>query len=162
MIKQAICVFFGTATLALAHGAATGIVRDRMDGMVAMGKAMKAISVALQEAPANAEDIRAGAAQVKSHAGQNMTNLFPEGELTHSEARPEIWEDWEKFAKLAERLAIQAEGLLLAAKNQKTGARPGSAATLALEDYAQMGPDEVFKHIGQTCGACHKDFRLKK
>jgi cytochrome c556 len=45
-----------------------------------------------------------------------MTKLFPaDGENMSSEAKPEIWSDWDDFAEQAERLETLAGGLEAAA-----------------------------------------------
>lgn len=104
---------------ALAHGGATGIVKQRMDAMAAMGKVVKTLSEMMRgDTDYDAEAVRKGAEIVKIHAGQAMTSLFPEGSGGNpSEARTEIWQDWETFDELAKQLGIFAEGLSSAAGN---------------------------------------------
>lgn len=69
-----------TAGVALAHGGATGIVKERMDGMAAMQKAVKAVTPIMRgQAQYDADAVRSFAAAVEIHSGQAMTKLFPEG-----------------------------------------------------------------------------------
>lgn len=118
---------------ALAHSGATGIVKQRMDAMSDMGRVVKSLSVMMRgEAPYDADAISEGAVIIKSHAGDAMTSLFPEGSLKKpSVAKPEIWTDWSEFQALAIRLADLADGLELAAGNglmhggAQTGGRSG-------------------------------------
>lgn len=104
---------------AFAHGGATGIVKERMDAMTAMSEAVKTISsMMMGETPYDADVVKQGAALIKSHSGEAMTKLFPEGSLQEvSVAKPEIWSDWEEFQLLADRLADYADGLEAAADN---------------------------------------------
>ena len=123
-----------SAAGAMAHGGATGIVKQRMDAMATMGKVVKSLSEMMRgDTEYDADLVRKGAAVVKSHAGQAMTALFPQGSLGKpSEARAEIWQDWEAFGELAKQLATFAEGLEAAADNglmmqgdTKTGIKMG-------------------------------------
>jgi len=58
-----------------------------------------------------------------------------------SEARPEIWENWEDFVGKAEALGA-------------------AAGELDTSDQAWMGPG--MGKIGGACKACHEDYRVKK
>ena len=58
-----------------------------------------------------------------------------------SEGSPAIWENWEDFVEKADDFAFMIEGL-----------ETSSADTLA----AGLG------NIGQSCGSCHKAYRIKK
>jgi len=107
------------ATAALAHSGATGIVKERMDGMSAMGDVVKNIAAMMRgDKPYDAAAVRDGATVIASHSGEAMTRLFPEDSGGKpSEARPEIWSDWDTFSNLADRLAVLAEALEGAAEN---------------------------------------------
>ncbi|MDA5095767.1 cytochrome c, partial [Aliiroseovarius sp. KMU-50] len=108
-----------TGVAAFAHGGATGIVKERMDAMDAMGKAVKMITPMMRgETAYDAEVVRQAAATFSDHAGESMTTLFPEGSGgMPSEAKDAIWERWEEFSELAAQLGIYAEGLSGAAEN---------------------------------------------
>ncbi len=68
--------------------------------------------------------------------------IFEDNELPiNSEALPAIWENWEDFVEKADDFAFMIEGL-----------ETSSADTLA----AGLG------NIGQSCGSCHKAYRIKK
>lgn len=105
----------------IAHGGATGIVKERMDLMVDMKDAVKAVSAIFKgETAYNPDTIRSAAAIIRDHSGEAMIQLFPEGSLTkHSEAKPELWQEWQRFKQLAERQTSLAEGLYRAADNQQ-------------------------------------------
>jgi cytochrome c556 len=71
--------------------------------------------------------------------------LFPAGsDKGDTKAAPSIWTDRAGFQKDAEALSAAGEKLAMAAK-----AGDDTAAGAAL------------KEIGEACGACHKEYRLK-
>lgn len=130
-IATAITVSFGAA--ALAHSGATGIVKERMDGMSAMGKAVKGLSPIMRgKEDYDADAVRAAAEVFIAHAGEEMVKLFPEGSNDMpSVALPAIWEEPEEFAALAEKLQVYATGLKEGAENGLADkAANGSAASM--------------------------------
>jgi len=133
------------ATSVWAHGGATGIVKERMDLMSALGSSMKQLSkIIRKKIPYKAEEVREIAKKIEAHADENMTKLFPKGSLKKpSEAKPEIWQDWAAFKELSKRLAGEARALNAAAN-------------------ASGPPVAAIRALGKTCTACHKDFRSKK
>lgn len=172
-------VSIAAITAALAHGGATGIVKERMDAMVAMSKAAKSLGSMMRgQVDYDAGTVRAAAAEIAAHAGKAMTELFPRGsDGMPSEARPEIWSDWNTFSELAMRLEILAVGLQAAAGNgvkMSGGDGTGHGATdsrsmmgqsamqLDPQALAVMPASAVFNMVAQTCSACHAEFRVKK
>lgn len=117
-----------TVLAAIAHGGATGIVKERMESMKAMGKVMKSTSAMFKgETAYDADAVKAAAEIIKSHSGDALTKLFPKGsDHKPSEALPEIWTDWDQFQALAKRLEILGEGLAKAAPNGPGEAGSGS------------------------------------
>lgn len=100
----------GTAMLSaavFAHGNATGIVGERMMGMMMLGEQVKLLTPILAaDAAADPAAVAKAAEMIEMHAGPAMTKLFPEGSIEGpSEARPEIWARWEEFSGYASRLA---------------------------------------------------------
>ena len=91
---------------AFAHSGATGVVKERMDGMLALGGVVKELNPMMRgQTPFDADRVRAGADVMIAHAGEQMTRLFPEGsDGMPSVALPAIWENWEEFTALAEQL----------------------------------------------------------
>lgn len=183
----------GAAGIAVAHSGATGVVKQRMDGMGAMGDSIKRIAPMFQgELGYDANAVRAAAQTIRSHAGETMTKLFPEGtNAMPSEAKDSIWKNWEDFVALAERLETYADGLSLAAENgfapgesMGTGAMMGGDSPMAgmmmgddssmagmmmgnepmmgVEQLAEMPVDAVFNMVSQSCSACHTRFRTDK
>lgn len=175
----------------LAHSGATGVVKERMDGMMAMGEGVKSITPSMRgKVDYDAARVREFAALLKQHSGEAMTRLFPEGtEGAPSVAKSKIWENWKEFEALAVRLGTLAEGLSLAADNGLAGGgaalagmmggsammgdqpRMGSDTLMGsgpkmaepgLEQLAAMPADAVFQMVSQTCAACHTKFRADK
>lgn len=173
---------------AWAHSGATGIVKERMDGMSAMGAVVKKLSPMMRgETPYDAEQVREAADVMILHAGEQMTRLFPEGTGgMPSAALPSVWGDWEEFDALAEQLASYAEGLKLGADNglagedteqgasmmgtdaastmgggMMGGGMMGTDVPMTLDMFETMPTDAAFTAVAQTCSACHQKFRAK-
>lgn len=115
-----------------AHSGATGVVKERMDGMMAMGKSIKAITPMMRgQTDYDPQRVRAFAEDVSRHSGEALTRLFPEGTTgAPSEAKPNIWTDWNEFEALAEQLHTLSEGLALAAENGLMHGGDGQTATM--------------------------------
>ena len=151
-IKTVLPAIAGAALLAsaaaLAHGGATGIVKERMDLMGSIGKQMKVIVPMMKgKSDFDPDSYAAAARRISGHGGASMTRLFPEGSLEKpSEARPEIWKDWTEFSRLAEELGVAGAELARAA-----------ASTTQADDLAQP-----FARVAKTCRDCHQAFRVKK
>lgn len=145
--------FFIAAALAVAAGAAaahqgaSGVVRTRMEMMKAIAGEMKVVGEMVRGRstfdPALAD---AAAGRIARYAKAIPTH-FPEGSVSGpSEALPAIWEDWDHFSGLAERLGTNADAL-------------GGAAA-----QADAGADLVpaFRDVAATCKACHERYRVKR
>jgi len=152
MREKAIGFVMGAALLsagaAWAHGGATGVVKERMDAMSAIGDNMKSIGQMLKGATAYDPALIAKAADdIAGHGGNALTKLFPEDSLqSPTEASPAIWRDWREFSGYA-------------------GSLQSSAA--ALKTVAQDGADKnavagAFAKLAGTCKSCHEAFRIKK
>ncbi|MCX2725732.1 c-type cytochrome [Roseibium salinum] len=119
----------GLSTFAVAHSGATGVVMERMEKMKMMGDVVKSLSAMMRgETTYDPAAVRKGAAVIRSHSGDALTDLFPEGSLQEvSEAKPAIWSDWQTFSNLADQLGTFAEGLEAAADNGlMAGGTPGA------------------------------------
>lgn len=108
---------------AQAHGGATGVVKQRMELMDSIGKAMKGLSAMMRGKESYAVDrVRTLALQIGTHGGENLTRFFPADSLMGpTEALPEIWQDWDRFSALAEQVSDYANALAAAADNERTG-----------------------------------------
>lgn len=138
---------FGAVSTAPAasHEKATGVVKERMEVMKSIGKAMKGLSaMAKGEATYDAAEVKTMATSIQSKSAE-IPKLFPEGSLQPaSEALPAIWQDWPKFEKLAKQL----------------GQTSGAVADAADGGRGAMIP--AFANLAKNCNACHTDFRKKK
>ena len=103
----------------LAHGGATGVVKERMEVMKTIGAAMKRIAAMMHgKQDYDAAAVRDAARTIEALGGDTMTDLFPEGSaLEPSEARPVIWEDWNRFQALARDLVLNSRALAEASGN---------------------------------------------
>ena len=174
----------GTTVAALAHGGATGIVKERMDAMLAMGKAVKTVTPMMSGAAEyDADKLRAAARTFQKHSGQAMTDQFPEGSGgMPSMAKAAVWEDWDSFSELAEQLGTYARGLEMAAENgvgtpggMGSGTMMGgssmmgngtmmggTAGAMSAEAVGAMSANAAFNMTTQVCSACHSRFRAKE
>lgn len=174
-------------TLAFAHVNATGIVKERMDAMVIVGKANKALSAMFKgEVEYDPLKVEEAALLINEHAGEAITKLFPEGSGgMPSEALPAIWEDWASFVAIADDLATYSQALAAAAENPRgmmqdgQGMMGGSQGMMGQSSgnagmgmmsagppdaamLASMPPDGIYLMVSQTCSSCHTKFRLEK
>lgn len=176
------------AGVASAHGGATGVVKERMDAMEAMKDSMKTVSDMFKgKTKYDAEQVKQSAKVIQIHSGEALTSLFPEGSLKHpSEAKTEIWKEWDKFSKLAEHLGVLSEGLYLAAGNVTSTEAKGNSSMMGhghmmgsdhmmgnasmvgghmihtAEEYGNMPVEMVFKMLTDNCSSCHTDYRQEK
>lgn len=137
----------GISGLAYAHSGASGVVKERMDMMGDIGKAMKTIGTMIKgEAAYDAEVAKRAAGEIQGHM-MHMADMFPEGSTeAPSEALSAIWENWDEFLALSKELEDDARQLAVLA----------ASAASADELTAQ------FAVVGKSCGTCHEKFRLKK
>lgn len=136
-------VLAATATAALAHSGASGIVKERMDAMSEMSKAVKELATMMRgEKAYDAKIVRTGAALIGMHSGDAMTGLFPKGSKhSASEAREDIWTSWEEFKNLSNRLEVFAAGLSDAADNglMANAAKSGTSSSNMMTGGSMMG-----------------------
>ncbi len=86
-----------------------------------------------------------GPAKAIARWGQLYPTLIPPGsDKGETKASPKIWTETPEFDKAAMRLSTAATTLATAAK---------------AGDVTAVEAD--FKSVGEACGACHKEFRLK-
>ena len=130
-----------------AHEGATGVVKERMDAMKAMGDNMKRMGAMVKGK--QAFEIQAfveGAAVVSEHS-PHIPMLFPEGSGSgKSEALPKLWQQWDRFEKLAVDTSKEADKL-------------GELAASGADEKALK---RQFVMLGKSCKSCHTDYRKKK
>lgn len=131
-----------SATLTLAHQGATGIVKTRMDNFSQSQRDLKSSFTAVK-----AGDWEGVIAKARAMAkwGQKIPSMFPEGSNNPpSEASPKIWEDMSGFTAASLDFVAAAENVIATAE---TANKKDTIAAL--------------KALGQTCSACHKNYRVK-
>jgi cytochrome c556 len=126
--------------VALAHEGATGMVKERMDAMEAMGRELIAIRRSI-DANRNLASIVQRAETIQ-RTGERITQLFPPNSLNPpTAAKPAIWQEWDRFQSLAGQLR-EASGALASAA--KTGDPNAVSAR--------------YRDLVRACLSCHQDF----
>jgi cytochrome c556 len=75
----------GTATAALAHGSATGIVKERMDGMIVLRDSMKAMGpMMLGKTEYDGAVVRARASAIRQHSGRGAIIVVSARQRRHA------------------------------------------------------------------------------
>ena len=145
-LRFAFLAVSASATLALAHEGATGVVKERMDLMDRQKDDMKIIGdMAKGKTPFDAAEAAEAASDIGLTA-KKISELFPEGSTGgKSEALPAIWEKWDRFTANAEDLGSAADALVS-----------------ALGDSENQDWKAAFEKVGEACKSCHEDFRAKK
>ncbi len=138
-------IVFALIALASAAYAHTGVknpaVMARMESMKAIGDDMKILGemakgkVAFDQATA-----RAAAAGIAKHAAETPTLFEAEEDDPKSEAKQEIWSNFDDFTKKSEALVQVAQDL---------------SESLTTEDDLRI----AMKSLGDACQACHKPYR---
>ena len=137
------CAAFAIALPAKSHDHATGVVKERMELMEAIGKRMKAIKSRIKEKRqlnAIKDDAKAIAA-----SAPHIVHLFPLGSTQHpTEARATIWQNFADFELKAKALEDESAKLAKTADND--------SAALAAQVRA----------VSETCSGCHEAYRVKR
>ncbi|WP_417250424.1 c-type cytochrome [Celeribacter sp.] len=131
----------GLAVGAVAHDHVSNpAVAARMEAMSAIGASIKTLgSMAKGEIEFDADAAQAAVDTVAVESTK-VPALFEAQETDpESEAKPEIWSNWDDFVAKAQALQTAAEG-----------------ATISTA--ADIGP--AMGAMGGTCKACHSDYRL--
>lgn len=181
-----------TSAFALAHGNASGVVKERMELMEEMKESMKSMSdIFSGKRDYDAQIIKKAARVIERNAGEALTRLFPEGSRHGpSEARPEIWQEWGRFEYQAALLKRYSTALEKAADNGAVspGGMPsgmvngssmmgsgsmmmGSGSAMGAmmkgeepseEHLSAMPADRVFRMVTDTCSSCHTRYRIEE
>lgn len=143
-LKPLAVIALCASTLTIAHEGATGVVEHRMDAMSAIGDNNRTLSnISRGRADFDLTAVVEAANAIAENSGQGFSDLFPEGSLdASSDAKAEIWQDWEKFSELSLSLESAAKNL----------------AGISSEDEFAA----AYKQVSQTCGSCHRAFRAKR
>ncbi|MET1025634.1 MAG: cytochrome c [Dongiaceae bacterium] len=132
-----------SATLSHVTQAAESVTKTREAGMKSMGKALKTIK---QLIDSNGDKAQIAAnAQTIIDVSAKIPTWFPKEAGAGEAAKPEIWEQWDKFQADAKNLNTQATQLQVAAN--------GGSDMSAIQAQFQM--------TGKACGTCHETFKKK-
>ncbi|WP_343713724.1 cytochrome c [Inquilinus sp.] len=123
------------------------VVAQREDAMKTYGASVKTLTGFVRDNQGSIDDVKAATAKMAGVSAE-LLSLFPEGTAVgvgKSAAKPEIWANWADF---------QAK------------VKANHDAIVALDAAAQSGDvaevKAAFPAVGQSCGACHETYRVKK
>jgi cytochrome c556 len=146
VVTGAAAVFFSAALLSPVRGAESPeeIQGNRTATMKSIGKALRAIRVFVKAG--QMKELAESSMQVAEFIDR-IPELSPKGSAFGEKSRikPEVWEDFDQYKKLAEKSSAAARAL---AKAAGSGDKDSAAG--------------AFRAFGKSCGACHKPFRKKK
>jgi cytochrome c556 len=118
------------------------VLEQRHELMEGLGTEAKNISDGLAMEGVEMEMIQRSAAVIVGSAAK-IPDVFPKGSTSpESRAKPEIWENWDKFTALAKQLQANAQAVEGAANS---------------DDNAMIF--DLVKTMGGTCKSCHDQFR---
>ncbi|MEP1611622.1 MAG: cytochrome c [Roseobacter sp.] len=139
-----LCATVLFAGAAFAHtGVKNAAVKARMDAMSGIGAEMKILGqMAKGVTTFDQKAAQAAAASIAKLAGVTPALFEANEDDPKSEAKAEIWTNFDDFVKLSRALEITATGL---------SASIGSKADVSL----------AMKSLGASCQACHKTYREK-
>ena len=134
------------------HSKAEGVVKERLDFMENMGKAMGGLMAVVRgQKDFDAEDVMANLNVIHKQSGQAITKLFPEGSNgAPSEALSKIWADWDGFAEVAGGLRTRVESLKSAVQSAGTDAGAQKAALQQNIRNLGGGAGIVIQNIGKS------------
>ncbi len=125
---------------ALAHKGAMGIVKERMDKFEASEKATKRIKQALSRGDTA---VVTAEAKILVSWAREMESYFPENSNPPpSEAKNEIWLQWDKFVGAIQSFDNAAQALIKASAAEDPRAIRGA-----------------FRDMTKSCKSCHQQFR---
>ncbi len=138
-------VLVTAATVAIAQEDPEAVIKYRQGVMKAQGGHMAAMAQIVRGKVDYADQLKVHAQALNSIA-DNIDALFPEGsDFGETEAKAEIWDNWDKFKESANNASQKAQTFL---KTVESGSK---------EDIGKQ-----FKELGQACKSCHKKFRTEK
>lgn len=141
----------GFGAVSVSADSAGDIVKKRQETMKQLGGHTKAIKAFVQDGKGSASDVGRRADEIMAIA-RKIPALFPKGSSLDdisdpkTGAKPEIWADWNGFAKASDTL----------------GGKAGALKSVALGSGDRQAIAQAFGDMGKNgCGGCHKTFRLK-
>lgn len=121
------------------------VIKFRQGVMKAQGGHMAAMAQIVRGKVDYPGQLLVHAAALNSIA-QNVDKLFPEGsDFGETEAKEEIWSNWDKFKEASDNLGNEAQAYVNTVKSK---------------DKKAIG--QGFKKLADACKACHKKFRQEE
>ncbi len=137
---MAIGFALGTAGITASDAQMSDIAKQRVAAMQQNGGNMKKLGAAVSAGDSAA----AAAAAAINEVASRIPSLFPQGSGTgDTNAKPEIWQNFAGFRKIANDLESAAAKIVADANAGNLGSDPKA----------------VVGSLGKNCGACHKAFR---
>ena len=138
----AVGVAFGTAGIGPSDAQMSDLTKQRVAAMKQNGGNLKKLGAAVA---AGDNAAAAAAATAINEVASKIPSLFPEGSGTgDTNAKPEIWQDFAGFRKIANSLESAAAKVVADANAGNLGSNPKA----------------VVGSLGENCGACHKAYRV--
>ncbi|MFT3791899.1 MAG: cytochrome c [Rudaea sp.] len=133
------------SALAFAHGKPDDAIDYRMGLMTVIGWNIDPLGAMVKgKTPFDAADFAKHANRIANLSDQ-IVEGFPKGsDQGHTDAKPDIWANWDDFQSKAKDLDTQAKLLAEVAK---------------ANDEAK--DKEQFKKVAETCKACHDKYKKK-
>ncbi len=142
----ATALLLGSAIPALAHGEDKRFKESKVrhDIMEVFGKGFGKISKIMKGEEGTPAEFPAIARKMADAAGKTKASFEKDtrGMEGFTEAKDEIWDNWEDFASRLDKMDTDAQAFLAAAE---TG------------DMAQIGP--AMKALGSNCKSCHDKYK---
>lgn len=141
-----------------AHEGADGIIKLRMESMKSMGEYSKAVADMLKGKSDFDSKVFQDASDAFIRHGQDIPTQFPDTPESRedqiSEASPDIWNDWQKFASFAEQFSEDSRRLeSLVARLEPTD---------TLDSATTREVRAAFFKTVKSCSGCHKRFRVER
>lgn len=123
------------------------VIKYRQNVMRSIGGHTGAIAAVVKGEVSYGAHVAAHAQSIAA-TSQLIVDMFPEGTLTgaDTDAKPEIWQDWDTFREKANDLQVAAANLVQVVDGGGDMAAVGAA----------------FGDVGKACGGCHRPFRVKR
>jgi len=118
-------------------------VRYRHKAMDALGSHMGASSMILKGQVSREKDL-ASHARAMDDIAKTLPDLFPKGTQKDSEAKKEIWENWDDFLAAC-----------------KTFEEATGALVEATKKHDLAAAKTAYEKVGSSCGGCHDKFRVE-
>lgn len=140
-----LCAMLTTGAMPSAVAETEDVVKYRQSLMSGVGGAMGTLA-AIVQGKVEYKNALADNARALHALTLHIEDAFPQGSLNDdSAAKPEIWEKWDEFQAAAQKSREASTAMVAAAESGDDG---------------QIGA--AFKALGDSCGGCHRPFRVKK